>query len=479
MVANAVRGGLLLGCTETTDRIARFVAETTIDELPPQVVDRAKRSVLDLLGVAIYGARSESAKTYLAYVAQQGGSPDATVICGGRKLTAYNAALINATYGHSTELFESYTRAMVHPGNVVIPAALAVAERDGRSGAAVIVATVVGFELLSRVGLSVGFPLLLEQGFHTPGALGGFGATAACANLEALGAEQAADALGIAACYVPTAMNAAMRGATIKELFEGTAAATGVMAADLARLGITGVRDWDEHWYRALPRTHDRSELVDGLGTNWRIESGGLHFKERAVMAVGQPVLDACETLLRKHVIDPRAINTIRLRSSRRILIGGSRHPDSMLSAITSAPFLAAFAFEHQQEFLDDPHFIRCLTPEGFDDEHVIRLAESVTVEVDEQIDWDFESGTPQRFAAHVSVELADGTVYEQYADIWPATSGMTFDDVARKFRGVVRDFVTPEEAEHIITEVGRLQEMEDMSDFLGSLGSLRAPADA
>jgi 2-methylcitrate dehydratase PrpD len=464
---NSTANGLLPGCSATTDLLARFVAGTTLEDLPVETVERAKRSILDLIGVAILGSRSESAEIYLHYVTRQGGIAESTVLGSELKVPAYGAALLNATFGHATELFESYTRALVHPGNVVIPAVLALAERDGWSGRAVLTATAVGFEVLSRVGLSVGNPLLLEQGFHTPGALGGFGSTAACANLLGLTAEQAADALGVAACYVPSAMNAAMRGATIKELFEGTAAGLGVMAADLVLAGITGVRDWDEHWYRAVPRTHDRSQLTDGLGKDWRIESGGLHFKERAVMAVGQPVLEACDVLIRGNDIDHRAITGIRLRGGRRILIGGSRRPDSMLAAITSAPFLAAFAFVHQREFLDDPHFIGCLTPAAFADQAVVALAERVEVEADEQIDYDFEVGTPQRFGAQVTVTLADGRVLEHYADIWPATSGMTFDEVARKFRNVVRGMIAQDDAERLIDQVSRLDEIDDVSCVL------------
>jgi 2-methylcitrate dehydratase PrpD len=475
MSTPASRGGLLPGCTETTDLIARFVADTRLDDLPPETIERAKRSILDFLCVAIYGSTSECAEAYLSYATRQGSHPESTVVCGGRRLAAYSAALVNATYGHSTELFESYTRAMVHPGNVVIPAVLAVAERDGLSGAAVVTATAVGFEVLSRIGLSVGNGLLFEQGYHTPGALGGFGSTAGCATLVRLGAEQAADAVGIAACYVPSTLNAAMRGATIKEFFEGTAAATGVMATDLVRSGISGIRDWDEHWYRAVPRTHNCDELTDGLGKDWRIESGGLHFKERAVMAVGQPVLQACEALIRAHSLEAGSIARIRLRGGRRILVGGNRHPASILAAITSAPFLAAFAFVHQEEFLDDPHFIRCLTPERLADERVTALAERVEVEADERFDYDFEIGSPQRFAAHVAIELQDGTVFEEYADIWPATSQMCYDKVAQKFRDVVRDLVAPEETDRIVEHIARLDEDPDISAFLGSLGDLGA----
>jgi 2-methylcitrate dehydratase PrpD len=461
---------LVPGCTPTTDRLARFVAETSAGDLPPATLERAKRSILDTLGIGLLGSRSESASAYRDYVAGHGSAPQCTVLGTATRYGAYDAALLNATFAHATELFESFTRAMVHPGNVVIPAVLAIAERDRIPGRAVLTAIAVGFELLARVGLSVGNPLLLEQGFHTPGALGGFGAAAGCANLVGLDAAGAADVLGIAACYVPSALNAAMRGATIKELFEGTAAGSGVQAVDLVTAGISGVRDWDEHWYRAIPRNADRAQLVAGLGTEWRIESGGLHYKQRAVMAVGQPVLEACEQLIRGHDIDPAKIARIRLRGGRRILIGGSRRPQTMLAAITSAPFLAAFALVHQAEFLADPHFVRCLTPDRFADSRVLELADGADLEADPQIDHDFEVATPQRFAARVTVEMAGGETYERYVDIWPATSGMSYDELAVKFRRVVSGLVSDSAAEEIVWLVARLDVLEDVSPILRRL---------
>ena len=461
---------LVPGCTAITDRLARFVAETGIGDLPVATLERAKRSILDTLGVGLLGSRSESAHAYRDYVAGHGSAAQCTVFGSSTRYGARDAALLNATYAHATELFESFTRAMVHPGNVVIPAVLAVAERGRIPGRAVLTATAVGFELLARVGLSVGNPLLLEQGFHTPGALGGFGAAAGCANLVGLDAADAADALGIAACHAPSALNAAMRGATIKELFEGTAAGIGVQAVDLVTAGITGVRDWDEHWYRAVPRTSDPEQLVAGLGAEWRIESGGLHYKQRAVMAVGQPVLEACEQLIRSHDIDADKIAHIKLRGGRRILIGGSRRPDSMLAAITSAPFLAAFAFVHQAEFLADPHFIRSLTPVRLIDPRVIALAEDVDLEADAQIDHDFEVATPQRFAAQVTVEMIGGDTYERYVDIWPATSAMSYDDLAVKFRNVVSGLITDSAADEIVSLVARLDELDDVAPILRRL---------
>jgi 2-methylcitrate dehydratase PrpD len=209
------------------------------------------------------------------------------------------------------------------------------------------------------------------------------------------------------------------------------------------------------------------------MGESWRIESGGLHFKLRAVMAIGQPVLEACDKLIRQHNIDPRHISRIRLRGARRILVGGNRHPDTFVAAIASAPFLAAFAFVHQGEFLDGPHFIRCLTRERMADERVTSLADRVEVEVDDDLDQDFEVRATQRFAAYVEVEMSDGTTLREYADIWPSTSAMSYDEVARKFRGVVRDFTSPDEANHIITEVGELEGLADVSELLSGLGQL------
>jgi 2-methylcitrate dehydratase PrpD len=458
---------------DVAHELARFVSRTTYDGLPPDAIERAKKSVLDLIAVTVHGSRSESAEAFGSYVLAQGGHPEASILCSGRRTTAYFAALLNGTYAHATELSETFTRAVVHPGNVILPALLAMGEREHASGRTLITGTALGYEVLIRFGLSVGVPWMMEQGFHTPSAVGAFGSTAGCAALLGLDPDQTRNAFGIAACYTPTTLRAAFKGATIKEMFEGSAAATGVMAGDLARLGITGVWDWDQHWHDAVTRRHGMLALVDGLGERWMIETGGLHFKIRAVVAMGQPVLDAVEHLVRKNRVDPDDVVRIVVESTGRVMLGGTRSPETIVAAKASVPYLAAFGLVYPDALAADPHLVRSLTADVLKDGRVARLAELVEMRVDPQIDRDFEVSWPMKFGARVTVETKDGSRIEEYADVWPYSSNMTFDQVAAKFSDVVGGLVDKDNEEQIVESVRRLELIDDISEVVRLVSSV------
>lgn len=457
--------------TDIAHELARFVSQTTYADLPPDVIDRARKSLLDLIAVTVYGSQSESAEAFLSYTRQQGGRAEASILGGGKtdgqKTTAYYAALLNGMYAHATELSETFTRAVVHPGNVILPALLAIGEREHATGRTLITGTAVGYEVLIRFGLSVGVPWMMEQGFHTPSAAGAFGSVAGSAAVLGLDLGQTRHAFGIAACYTPTTLRAAFKGATIKELFEGSAAAVGVMSGDLARAGITGVWDWDRHWHRAVARQHGMSALVDGLGERWMIESGGLHFKIRAVVAMGQPVLDAIEQLVRKNAVAAEDVVRVVVESTGRVTLGGVRSPQTILAAKASVPYLAAFGLVYQDALGSDPHLIRSLTPDVLKNPEVARLAELVDLRVDPQIDRDFEVSWPMKFAARVTVETRDGRRIEEYADVWPYSSNMTFDQVAAKFTDVVGGLIDNHDAKRIVELVRHLELVDDIGEIV------------
>lgn len=454
--------------TDVAHELAAFVSGNSYASLPPEIIERAKRSILDLIGVAALGARSESAQAFLAYVTAQGGKPEATIMCGGGQTTAYYAAVMSGMYAHATELSETFTRAIVHPGNVILPALFAVGEREHASGQQLIAGTALGYEVLVRVGLSLGVPWSMEQGFHMPSALGPFGATAGCASMLGLGLAQTRNAFGITACYTPTTLNAAFEGATIKELFEGSAASVGVMSADLARAGITGVQDWDKHWYKATARRSGLFALVDGLGDRWVIESGGLHFKLRAVVAMGQPVIDAAEQLANENHLDADEIETVLVESSNRVVLGGARAPDTIVGAKASVPYLAAVALVRPGALATDPHLTRTLTADFLRDEAVKRVAGLVELRVDPVIDREFEVDWPMKFAARVTVTTKDGRTLSQYADVWPRSSKMTYDEVAAKFRDVTSGgILKPDNVEKIVESVRHLEQVADVSEIV------------
>jgi 2-methylcitrate dehydratase PrpD len=114
-----------------------------------------------------------------------------------------------------------------------------------------------------------------------------------------------------------------------------------------------------------------------------------------------------------------------------------------------------------------DPHLIRSLTADVLRDGRVARLAELVELRVDPQIDRDFEVSWPMKFAARVTVETRDGRRFDEYADVWPYSSNMTFDQVAAKFSDVAGGLVEPGNAERIVELVRRLELVDDISEIV------------
>ena len=196
--------------------LGRAAAQLRFEDLPPHVVMRAKQRVLDTLGCLVAGYEAGIASEIRDYVLAQGGAAEATLLPCGQKTTVSHVCMAHATYMHGLELTDAAPRGTCHPGNEVVPPAIAMAEKFNRSGAEVLAAVVAGYEIEIRFGRSV-FPSAFYRGWWTPGLWGGIGSAVAAASLMKLGATAMDNTIGIAVNLLPTAMmQANEEGETIK-----------------------------------------------------------------------------------------------------------------------------------------------------------------------------------------------------------------------------------------------------------------------
>jgi 2-methylcitrate dehydratase PrpD len=152
--------------TDITGQLAQYMAQARDQNLPPEVVQAGKHRILDSLGAIASGARLKAGELVIRYVRLQGGLPEASVLATDLKTSAVNAALANGMFGHADETddFEPVTKA--HPGCSVVPAALAMAEREGSSGEELLRAVVLGYDLCCRFLLVRG-PDLVRGGHRS------------------------------------------------------------------------------------------------------------------------------------------------------------------------------------------------------------------------------------------------------------------------------------------------------------------------
>ena len=254
-----------------TRKLAEVLAAATYGDLPADAIIDTRRSVLDWLGSALAGSVEPPARMAQRVVAALGISNQATVFSGGRS-SAAGAALANGVASHILELDDIHKGSTVHAAAPIIPAALAVAEREHADGKRFLLAVAVGYEAALRIGEAVN-PSHYRF-WHPTGTAATFGAAAAAGSLLKLNAAQMLDALGSAGTQAAGLWEFNADGAMSKHLHPGKAAFNGILAADLAREGFTGasrILEGDRGFFQAMSESHDASRITDGLGTRWKI----------------------------------------------------------------------------------------------------------------------------------------------------------------------------------------------------------------
>ena len=254
-----------------TRLLAEFASRARFSDLSLVVVADTQRAVLDWLGSALAGAEEPPARIAQRVAATLGRSEEATVFGAGRSAAA-TAALANGVASHILELDDVHKGSTLHAAAPVIPAALAVAEREHRSGEAFLLAVALGYEAAFRIGEAVN-PSHYRF-WHPTGTAATFGAAVAAGSLLDLDETAMLHALGSAGTQAAGLWEFNADGAMSKHLHPGKAAFNGILAADLARQGFTGasrILEGARGFFRATSTDFDATRITDGLGTRWKV----------------------------------------------------------------------------------------------------------------------------------------------------------------------------------------------------------------
>lgn len=219
--------------------LARRTAGLTFADLPTPVVERAKACLLDWIGSALCGSTSPTATLALGAVRQLAGRGSATLVGARQAAPPFGAAFYNGAVAAVDEIDDVHEEASLHPGIVVIPAALAMAQGQGASGRRLLTAVVAGYDIVVRVARAAG-PSHYAY-WHTTGTCGTFGAASAAGSILGLDASAMTMALGLAGTQAAGLWESLNGEATMaKHLHSAKAASSGVLAALLAREGFRG-----------------------------------------------------------------------------------------------------------------------------------------------------------------------------------------------------------------------------------------------
>ncbi len=446
-----------------TRELANWIANLRYEDLPQRTREVVRIAILDTVGAGVHGYSTPWAQMLLAWAKRgAGGAGDAHVWGEAMpSLRTADAALVNGTAAHAFEL-DDYHNAKLHPGAVVVPAAIAVAEKLNSSGTELVTAIAAGYEVMIRSSLALNPSAARLRGWHLTGVCGTFGAAAACASLMKLNTEQTAWALGLAGSQSAGLWAFNADGAMTKRLHAGKAAHSGVLAAELAQLGFTGPTQiyefGDGGVLKAFSDASDAAPLTEDLGAVYRLDKTSI--KPYACCGSAHSYIDAAFALRRQLGTPWDTGRRVRVGICKVVAVqcGFDYAPSTTLNAQMSLRYIVAAALIEGQ-----------MLPAQFADAKladpaIVMLARKLELVPDPELDKLY----PKDFAAWVAVEH-DGKW--QRVDIMNPTGSVHAPIDARgvteKFRGI-----NPRLDADAIAAVALAIEQHSVREFVGMLGN-------
>ena len=418
-----------------TRMLAEFCAGLSFEDLSPEVTHKAKLCILDYIA-NIYGSLElATVKGLVKYVRSLGGKKQATALGCGFMTGIQNAAFINGTTAEAIEAQDGLRFGGNHPVSAVIPTAFALAEASSNNGKEIIAAIVAGYEAANRSAAAM-HPYHTLSGFLPTGTCGTFGAAAAAAKLMQLSAEGMLNALGNAGYLLPLSMaEQLMGGYTIKIVQGGQAASAGIMAAGLAKTGITGCPQVLEGsalkggFTQITVRGEPKCErITDKLGEHFSIMD--IYFKPYTACRHTHGAAQATLEIIKEHAFRIEDIASVEVDTYGIAVIAvGKGVPEngSFVSAQFSIPYVVAVCL------LDRKLGPTQLTEKRIADPTVIALSKKVTVRGDDELNKVY----PEMTSSRVTIRLQCGKTLVKQVDIPKGDPRVPMDvtDIADKLR--------------------------------------------
>jgi 2-methylcitrate dehydratase PrpD len=446
---------------DITGKLARYMAQARERRLPQDVAREARHRILDALAAMVSGAHLKPGEMAIKYARAQGGTEEATVVATDIRTSAVNAALVNAMFGHADETddFEPVTKA--HPGCSVVPAALAMAERDGRSGLELLNAVALGYDVCCRFLMALGPDHVRGTHRSAEGTSSTLGAVAAAASLACLDEKGMRHALSYAAQQVSGIWSWVRDTEHVEKAFDfsGMGARNGVTAAVMVQMGFTGVwdvLDGEHNALIALSADPNPEAMVADLGSRFYV-------METAIKpySVGYPIqapLDALLRLRRENGLTPANVERIVVR----LPADGARVVNDRSMPDVNCQHIIALALVDGDVSFDDSHsYARMQDPE------VRAVKARVELVADPAL---MDPAAPR--SGLVEVSLRDGRTVSHFTRHAPGTKQNPLDTTAvnakaRLLMAPVLGGVRTEELVARVNAVENLRSVRELSPFL------------
>lgn len=440
--------------SDVTGRLARYMVAARDAALPANVMVEAKNRILDTFGAMISGARMDPGIAAVKYIKTLGGTEQSSVTGDAFRTTAVNAALVNAMCAHADETddFEPLTKA--HPGSSVVPAALAMGEKEGRSGLEMIRSVALGYDLCCRLLMALGPDLVRGSHRSAEGTSSTFGALGAAASLARLDEKGMRFAISYSAQQVAGLWSWVKDEDHIEKAFDfaGMGARNGVQAVTMVQSGLTGVfdvLDGTHNLFIALSSKPQPEEMLAGLGSKFYVTETAIK-----TFSVGYPIqspLDAMLKLRKEHGLTPANVKSVlvKLPTDAIGIVGTSAMADVNCPHLVSLALqkgAVSFVDSHDQSLMKDPV--------------LMEMRSRVTVQPEASL---MDPTAPR--GAIVQVTMTDGRVVEHFTKFPPGTkeNPLSVEAVSAKTRDLIVPVLGADKAEKLIQAVNNLETLDDV----------------
>lgn len=437
--------------------LINYSESTGYDDFPSETLSWAKTVLADTVGAIVAGASARE----LSVLARGSENGAASLLGTALRSSPEEAALFNGSAGTWIELDEGHYGSGGHPGIHVIPAALAVAEAQRSSGRELLRAIILGYEIAARVGAATS----LRPEVHPHGTWGICGGAFAAGMLMRLDSAELMSALSMASTLaISSSRRAPLTGGTIRNLYAGIANFNAIVAARLARSGLTpGTDDVQRTFGKVLGNRFDPVCLVEGLGDAWAIEANFM--KIHACCRDTQGAIEAVKLALPNHEWSEgcwEPIVHIHLRVPDGSQDMDNNRPVNSIAAKFSIPFVVATWLFHGHARPD------AFSYEAVNNPIIKEIASRVRMETT-------PPDVPSRLRyTDVEIGLHDGGTLEGAVERYPGDQDARFaaDVLENKFTALTESVFGRDGATNAWANLHRIDHATDMSTFLLTLVS-------
>jgi 2-methylcitrate dehydratase PrpD len=444
---------------EPTQALARFAAGLTWDDIPDATREYCKDLLLDTLACAVAGHLGEETGQLASLAGALAQSQESSVIGGGH-LSMAGATLLNGYLITAVTMCDVHRPTLTHVTPEVVPPALAIAERDGLSGRDLLVAMAAGFEVLTRVGVGIDYPVFRGKGWHGPGVFGPFGAAAAVGRLLGLDPETMARAFGLAGSQ--SAGTFAAWGTPTVKFHQCRGALSGLMAALLAQQDFVATKEFltarDGGLFNTYAAGGNPAATIADLGQRWELDQIALRQWPSASSI--QCLVTALFDIVEGNNVPWTSVRRVRVGLSKPVfdLHGIFAHYKGKFEALLSAHYAAAVILRDRTLTLTQ------FEPLHYDDPALRSFAaEQVEVRADPAL-----SGAQ----AMVEVEAEDGRVLSARCDHARGApeNRLTRVQIADKFRTYAGERLPSGRIEEVIGAVAALEQVASVRSLMDML---------